>query len=1370
MSLDRKFKVFFQCWLKLRTFWRGWGRRIAAWVINTLGVLLALFAIVLLITRYILLPQVANYKPEIETMVSQALGGHVTIAALNASWRGLNPQLDIQQLVVQAPNGEPALALPQVQATLSWRSLLVAGLRLKNLTLVDPDVSIVRQVNGQFLVAGLTPTGNNDGAGLEWLLDQQEIVVQQGRIRWRDEMRGSPELMLHGVNLVLQNEWLHHRLSIQASPPADLAGPLDIRADFTHPVIATQISDMTRWKGTLYVDVKDTDLAIWPQYIDLPVTIRSGVGSLRAWLDVDNSHVENFSADLDLVNLSVTLAPTLQPLALRKVQGRVSASETGGLVFVDGYPSFGHVGHRVSLENFTLETMDGLQLNAASLEESYTAATEQSPEQVRLSVSALDLNTLSALAQRLPLTISQRRLLTDLSPSGTLRDFTLAWSGSYPDISAYRLVGHFDGLSVKPQPFRAAKKATASQAAVVASPAMPGVENLNGYIDASETEGKLIIDASNASLQIPAWLASATVPFDTLKAQAHWTVQNNETLVWTLDDFQFALPGAKGQFQGTHRLPLNAPSLGHVDVSGMITSFDVSTIGRYLPTATPADLKHWLTGALVAGTAEDIQITLKGDLADFPFNHVTATASPQMAESQFLVTGKFRDFTMNYEPGEFSYDGRSPAWPLLTKAQGTLKFDRTRMEIVAHTGQTQGATVSDVHATIADLSAHDAVLEIEGNAQGSMAQLLDYVVHSPVAGWMSHFTEDTQATGKGKLHLAFQMPIEHPHQTRVQGRVDLLHNNVDLIADLPTIYNATGAVKFNESGFTLENIKGRFLGGAVHVSGGTQADHTIAVKAHGVMQMDGVRAAYPQTELAGILNHALGETPYAVDIQVKDALTSVTVDSSLRGISLDLPAPLYKSAMESLPTRFVLRDIVSTNPLMLQDEMVLSVGKKLSAYYLRQKLPGSKNYWEVLRGGLGVQHEAPRPDSGVTAYVDVEALNLDAWSQFHSTMGAGGSAMNTQQSALSGYIPTALVARTETLTLLDRTLNHVVFGASREDGVWQANIDAEQINGYATWNEPRGRGDLGKVMARLTKLVIPESIAEKSKEVLKTGNAQVVEIPDLDVQVEDFQLFDMKLGSLAFKASTSNTPAGQVWHIKELRLTNPFGKLASSGEWVVAGDKSRTNVQYAVEVIDAGQLLARFGVPGQIQGGKGKIDGNISWQGSPFAFDIPSLSGKITLDVKNGQFLKIEPGAARLLAVLSLQSLPRRLSLDFRDIFSEGFAFDDINGVAHIAHGVVSTETLRMQSVLADVLMKGSANIAKETQDITVKIIPDVSLGTASVVAMAVNPFVGLGGLLAQFFLGDKIKESLSFDYAVTGSWRDPIVTKLEKGASVRSK
>ena len=159
--------------------------------------------------------------------------------------------------------------------------------------------------------------------------------------------------------------------------------------------------------------------------------------------------------------------------------------------------------------------------------------------------------------------------------------------------------------------------------------------------------------------------------------------------------------------------------------------------------------------------------------------------------------------------------------------------------------------------------------------------------------------------------------------------------------------------------------------------------------------------------------------------------------------------------------------------------------------------------------------------------------------------------------------------------------------------------------------------------------------------------------------------------------------------------------------------------------------------------------------------DYPSMGGQFTVNIERGQFLKSDPGAARLLGVLSLQSLPRRLTLDFRDLFSEGFAFDFFRGDVQIEQGVATTNNLQMKGVSAAVLMEGRADIQHETQDIKVVVVPEINAGTASLVYGVINPLAGLTSFLAQLVLRQPLIDVNTRSFRVDGSWADPKVSPI---------
>jgi uncharacterized protein YhdP len=274
-------------------------------------------------------------------------------------------------------------------------------------------------------------------------------------------------------------------------------------------------------------------------------------------------------------------------------------------------------------------------------------------------------------------------------------------------------------------------------------------------------------------------------------------------------------------------------------------------------------------------------------------------------------------------------------------------------------------------------------------------------------------------------------------------------------------------------------------------------------------------------------------------------------------------------------------------------------------------------------------------------------------------------------------------------------------------------------------------------------------------------------VPALDIVVEDFELAGRDLGRVEIQAvNRRNGPRLAEWQLDRLLLTTPEAELNALGHWVPGTDgKRRMEMDFRLELHDGGALLQRLGLGGVLQGGKGKLQGEVSWPGSPLSPDPARMDGQLRVDIQQGRFLKAGAGAGRLLSVLSLQSIPRRLSLDFRDVFLQGFAFDNITGDVHMDEGVAATNNLLMRGLQAAVLMEGRADIAHETQDLHVVVVPEINAGTASLAYAAINPAVGLGTFLAQLFLRKPLMQAGTREFQVKGSWSDPQVERMERPA-----
>jgi uncharacterized protein YhdP len=470
-----------------------------------------------------------------------------------------------------------------------------------------------------------------------------------------------------------------------------------------------------------------------------------------------------------------------------------------------------------------------------------------------------------------------------------------------------------------------------------------------------------------------------------------------------------------------------------------------------------------------------------------------------------------------------------------------------------------------------------------------------------------------------------------------------------------------------------------------------------------------------------------------------------------------------------------------------------------------------------LRSALAWGAPLPEPVAGGRATLVVPRLDVDAWRQTWAglALATPGPKAATAATALSttatapttptaaaaalpdgAWLPGSVQLRTAELLAAGRRLTGVTLDLQRlataGDEVWRAQVVADQTAGTVDYREPRlggagaaagagaGAGVAGSIKARLSRLSLPpaeaDTVADSVASLLDRTPASV---PALDIEIDDFELRGRHLGRLAVEAVNRSVSGGATalsngvqssapsseWRLNRLQLVNPDATLAASGRWQAPAGRSRRQMalDFKLDIVDGGALLERLGFGRVVRGAKGRMTGQLGWDGSPLALDLPTLNGTLALALEGGQFLQVDPGAARLLGVLSLQALPRRLLLDFRDVFEQGFAFDNAIGDVRISHGVASTDNLRLGGLQAMVLMEGSADIARETQQLHVVVVPELATASASLAYAAINPAIGLGAFLGQWLLREPLRQASAREFRITGGWNEPKVERIER-------
>ena len=1371
--------------------WLRWGWRIAfGAVLGAWGVLLLAW----LTLHWAILPRIEQWRPQIESQASRALGLNVRIGAIRVRSGGWVPALELSDLAVQDRHGREALRLPKVSAAISARSLLALRPRFEQLHIEGANLEVRRDLAGRLHVAGIEVGGAADSAGssdlADWFFDQHEFVVRHGRLRWIDEQRGGAALELEQVDVVVRNGLRSHAMRLDATPPAGWGERFSLQGRFTQSLLQAR-GDWRHWSGTLHAALPHVDVTQLRRHVALPFELNEGRGALRAWIELRDGLAQSATADLALRGVSTRLAAALPALELAEVQGRVRAERRRGSLALaaEGLSFLTADGQRwpQSRVELTLREREGLP--AAAARDAGLEGLAADPLSDRwaggeLSADGFDLAVGAAIAARLPLGQPAIQALASWAPSGRVSRLSARWDGSLAAPDRYQIKARAEGLSV-----------AAAAAARADAVGRPGWRNATVELDANEKGGSARVVLDQGALILPGVFEVPAIPFDSFSTQLAWRLRTPSgrpagsapEIEIDLADTRFANADAQGELSvarwrtgnaspaSATAVPRAAPAgtpagatreahyPGHLELVGSLSRGRAAAVARYLPLGVHSAARAYVAGAVLDGRLAGASFKVKGDLSAFPFAAVTSTGGARPPAGEFRIAARAQDVTLAYVPGQRD---AAPAWPAFTQVNGDLVFERNGMQIRNASGRVFGVELARIEGSISDLER--PVLRIEGQGRGPAADLLRYVQATPVAGWIDQALGEASASGAAELNLRLELPIDELERSTVQGRVLLAGNDVRLAERLPLMAAAKARIDFNQRGFSIAGASARILGSEVTFEGGQQADGSMRFQGQGSVSAEALRRNPELGALSRLAGAMSGQTTYRLALGVVRGHLEVNLSSPLTGLALDLPAPLKKAADASWPLRIESRLLAASGGSALGapqlDSLRVELATAVQAQFVRDL---SKPTPVVLQGALAVLDALPPlPERGVHAVLNLGNVDVDAWQVLaERLLGPSVAAVAGSPAVDGGYLPRTVALRAQSLASGGRRLTQLVAGVSQDasDGTWRGSVDADQLGGYVEYRAARGAANPGRVYARLARLALPPADVDSVENLLVQAPASV---PALDIVIDDFELRGRKFGRVEIEAvNRAGEGAVREWRLGRLAVSNADAVLSGSGQWQPGpgAGRQRMVMDFKLDLLDTGGALARLGFGGTLRGGKGRMAGQVSWAGSPLSLHTPSLDGRINLAIDAGQFLKAGPGAGRLLSVLSLQALPRRLLLDFRDVFQEGFAFDTITGDVDIDDGVARTNNLRMRGLQAAVLMEGSADIERETQNLHVLVVPEINLGTAALAYAVINPAVGLGSFLAQLFLRRPLMAASTREFNVQGSWAEPKVERIER-------
>jgi len=1295
------------------------------WVYRTVLWLVSIIVIIVLITalaiQFLVLPNIEQYKDKIAAYASQAAKQKVVIGTIKADWQGINPHLSLTNIDIFDVQNRPALQLKDTDVSLSWLSIPLLEPHLSELIIRAPELTIRRIANGEIFVAGTSMQGESKPDLPNWLLRQSKLEILNAKVIWLDEMRGAPALSLNKLNLEILSPTLEslikkHNFTLSALPSIGTDNPVS----FSGHLYGNDVSHAEQWRGSIIMYLKNANIAAFKPWVDYPIDLQSGVGSTKIAVDFANHQLKSIESNVVLDHVQMQLKANAEPVVLNKLVGNLnwknlSTGLLGGL-------SQKNTGYSFNVDHLTLNTSNGLNLQDVTA--SYIEkATENAlvNKALSLKLAHINLASISPYLVQFPVPAEILQKIDSFSPTGSLDDLTLGWEGNQSATKTYQLSTKFSGLGIQAQ-------------STVPGFKVPGFNNLTGEVKANQSTGRIKLYTQNAKLDFKDILRGP-IPADKLDGEINWNIKGKETEI-QVSQLSLSNPHLTGTINANYLM--DGLKGGYLDLKGKFGHGDAKYAMLYYPTMLGPATLHWLDTSILAGHAEDINLTVKGRLADFPF--VDSKNIPDRRLGLFKVTAKISGGVIEYGTG----------WPAVEGLGLDLLFEGKRMELNANTGHVYGNQIIKSKTTIAQLDADSPVLNVVSELRGPVTEGINFVNKSPVAALTQGFTDELKTSGSGKLNLSLKIPMNNIEAAQYKGLYQITNGSMES-QNIPTLSEVNGLLEFTESSLTAKNIKASAFGAPLVFNLNSGKDKVIRIAARGKLNDEVIK----QTLGKGA-NYISGNADWVGDILIQNPNVNIGIRADLFGITSRLPAPLDKAANEHLSLRIDKKQEPNA------DTIIVNLGNKHGAKLIRTVENGklqfdrasiNLNSAPINTSEFNINNELSK-SKGLQVTGNLDYLDADAWRNVIHDL--------TDASKQQAAPPVQTIAlKINALDIFGRRINQLkISNKPSKDGL-QVAVQSREITGDLQWQNQVN----GKLIARLSNLTIPDAAPNRNKStvaanvkdasskdpVTKDFKKLDQDYPALDITSDNFEFNKKKLGGFELVAY----PKNDNWVIQKLKMINPESTLSADGEWNNWLRNPYTQLNVTWNINDLGNTLKRFGYPDTIKGGAGELSGQLSWAGSPHEFDTAGLNGNLQFEMRKGQILKVQPGVGRLLGLLSLQSLPRRLSLDFRDLFSNGFAFDKINATVKIDRGVMRSDNFTMTGPAADVTIKGETNIQKETQQLFVKVMPNIS-DSVSLAALAGGPLVGAVAFLAQKILKDPLNRIASSEYEIIGTWDNP--------------
>jgi uncharacterized protein (TIGR02099 family) len=890
--------------------------------------------------------------------------------------------------------------------------------------------------------------------------------------------------------------------------------------------------------------------------------------------------------------------------------------------------------------------------------------------------------------------------------------------------------------------------ASFTHAGIAAMGAMPGLSDLAG-----ELRG----DAQGFSLELPAQSTVVDLPHSfrqpfALSRLAGTVAIWHADQAWQIgiDPLGFQGAGFAGSARGTMALPDDG-GRPFLDLFAHVDHATVMAAKAFWPISMSPKAVNWLDRGLVAGTVDEGSVVVRGSLADWPFRH---------NEGRFEAHAAISGLTLDYGTG----------WPRAEGVNVQASFIDNGMLAEATGGGALGVKLDRAVALIPDFS--NTTLDLNAQGSGSGASLLQFVEQSPIAHHQADTLAKLRLGGSGSFDFHLSLPMKDTAAMRLDGIAQLKDMDVDAPEWKLALGKLNGPVSFDAGGMHAGPLVGSFRGQPssldLRIADATGApDSALSARLQGRYTIGELVQDYTQLGWLGAASDGRSDYTLGFDITRGGGgalVQTLSADSMLAGTALKLPVPLSKPADASLPLHLVLGVPVEGGDLQV------SLGDLLRA---RFRLPAGDASPLAATLMLGNTMPETLPDRGVRVRGHAAALDVSGWVQ-HAVAGSGSNGPGLE----------SIEVRADRALVFEHDFPNMQIKAVPAKDVLAIDVDSQAMAGHVSVPaaDLRKRG----ITARLQRLYWPQAASPAATggataKPTDTGSAPApaaatpvmpgtaadpavtgidpASLPPLHLWIGDLRLGAAKLG----EARLETWPTPQGMHIDQLRALSRSVQINAGGDWNGDAQQSHTHMRIDFTAGNLGGMLTAFGYEGLFTGGKTHALLDASWPGAPSSLALVTMNGTLGINVSHGRIPEVGPGMGRLFGLVSVAELPRRLTLDFGDVFGKGLGFDSIKGDFRFADGNATTANLKIRGPAADIDISGRTGLRARDYDQQVHVVPHVGNSLPVVGAVVAGPVGAAAGFAVQGLLGKGLNKAASARYRITGSWDKPVFTLIEK-------